>query len=132
MFDTFTVSYSHQNYLVDQSFSYPNSNTYPMNSSPCWKPFVTYSFSICKLMCTLFPHSENNYPCCKDLSFTEFSSPFYHDSSIYNTSRLPMDLWTDACPKTGTFMFLPLNAHPLYCLPTNIFIRRVDYACAPL
>ena len=131
--ETFIVFYSHQHYLVDQCFSDPMNNPYPMHysSCPCSNPYVTYSFSITKLMYTLFPLSKSNYTCGKDLSFTEFSSPLCLDSNIHNSRRFPMALWTDSCPNSGIFMFIQLTVHLLYSLPTTIFIRRVDYACAP-
>ena len=88
---THSVSDSHQHYPIDQFISDSNSNisqcSIPLAHS--YKPiYVRYIFSICKLMGTLFPLSENNYLCCKDLSFTEFYSPFWQDSNIHNSCVL--------------------------------------------
>ena len=89
IFDTFTVSYIHQHHFVGQNFSGPISNPSPMHYSSFLysKPYLMFSLSISKLKYTLFPLFKNNYPCCKDLTFTEFSSLLCHDSNI-NTSKL--------------------------------------------
>ena len=49
--------------------------------------------------------------------------------TFITSSCIPVELWTDSCSKTATFMFLPLTAYLLYSLPTIIFVRRVDDAC---